>query len=299
MDDVLAKMGPAGGYCVVGLLRCPTHPYHRLRPGAAKEVRMSGSFHPLSRILVTNDDGIDAPGLAVAIEVAESLAKEVWVSAPLHDCSGMSRSLSLQHPLRVHRRSERQIAVDGTPGDSAIVGLRHLMRDNPPDLVLSGVNAGANLSKEAHYSGTVGAAITARLLGVPAVALSQNWITRANLPWDTSRHWLPIVIRQLLETGGWPEDVVPNINVPNVSSDEVTGIESARLSMEYFIDIDVDRRLDHREHEYFWVNFVREQRPGAADSDVEVLLRNAISVTPIGLDQTHHDYREALAKALA
>lgn len=241
---------------------------------------------PLRRILVTNDDGVDAPGLQVAVEVAESLADEVWISAPVHDCSGMSRSLSLQRPLRAHQRSERVVAVDGTPGDSAIIGLRHLMRDNPPDLVLSGVNAGANLSREAHYSGTVGAAITARLMGVPALALSQNWITRSNLPWDTSRVWLPKVIRRLLARGGWPDDIILNINLPNVGPDDVTGIEVSRLSTDYHIDIDVDRRTDNRDSDYFWVRFEREQREEVQDSDVAVIHRNAISVAPVALDQT-------------
>lgn len=259
---------------------------------------MSISTGRLRRILVTNDDGIDAPGLAVAIEVAEALAEEVWVSAPSQDCSGMSRKVSLQDPLRVVPKGERRIAVTGSPADATIVGLKHLMRDAPPDLVISGVNAGANLSKEVHYSGTVGAALTACLLGVPAVALSQTWITRSNLPWDSSRHWLPIAIRQLLDAGTWPKDAIYNINVPSISADAISGVEASRLSMDYKIDIDVDRRIDQREHDYYWIEFARERADEPAGTDLEVLLRGAVSVTPIGLDQTAHGYYDTLSEWL-
>ena len=129
-----------------------------------------------------------------------------------------ARQISLHHPLRVERRSPRRIAVFGSPADSAIVGLRHLLRDSPPDLVLSGINAGGNHSKEVGFSGTVGAALVARMLGVRAVALSQFWVTRGELPWDTSRHWLPRVLTQLLRTDEWPEDIIYNINVPSVAA---------------------------------------------------------------------------------
>ncbi len=126
----------------------------------------------LDRILLTNDDGIDAPGLAVLEQVAAELAREVWIVAPAHDQSGTSHSISLHSPLRVARLGDRRFGVVGTPGDCAVLAARRLMRGSPPDLVLSGVSRGANLGVETVFSGTVGAAMTAMLLGLPAIAPS-------------------------------------------------------------------------------------------------------------------------------
>ena len=248
----------------------------------------------LGRVLITNDDGIDAPGLAVAIEVAQHLAEEVWVSAPASDCSGTSRQVSLHSPLRIIKRSPRTIAVTGSPADSVIVGLRHLMKDSPPDLVISGINAGLNHSKELGYSGTVGAALTARMMGCPAIALSQAWISRGNLPWDTSRRWLPRVIRRALQSDNWPEGTILNINVPNVPADAVSGVEVTRMADSLQLNIDIDHRVDHREEDYFWLKFAREHVQQDSDSDADALHRNAISVTPVGLDQTNHHLREQM-----
>ena len=251
----------------------------------------------LKRILVTNDDGIDAPGLAVAVEVAELFAEEVWVSAPLVDCSGRSRSLSLSSPLRIHERGERRIAVEGTPSDSAIAGIKHLMREFKPDLVLSGVNSGANLSKDVHYSGTVGAALSACMLGVPAIALSQSWYTRDYLPWKSSKTWLPRAVERILDFGDVPLDSVYNINVPALEPHEIIGIEPSCISLDYKIDIELVQRSDRRGHDYFWLEFERERVHEPPGTDLEVLLRGAVSVTPIAVDQTDHARLER-AKAI-
>lgn len=246
----------------------------------------------LKRILLTNDDGIDAPGIAVAAEVAAQLAEEVWVAAPADDCSGRGQQVSLHDPLRLSWRDDRNVAVQGSPVDSVIVGLRHLLRDNPPDLVLSGINAGHNHSKEVGYSGTVGAALTARMLGVPAIALSQGWVTRDDVPWDTSRHWLPRVLSTIIEQKLYLNPHILNINLPGIDADGVTGVRTTRIGSGLSLDIDVDRRVDNRNKEYFWLKFAREAREDAADTDVAALRANAISVTPLGRDATA---REAFA----
>ena len=211
----------------------------------------------LKRILLTNDDGIDAPGIAVAAEVAAELAEEVWVCAPAGDRSGRSQQISLHDPLRLTWHSERWAAVSGSPADSLIVGLRHMLRDTPPDLVLSGINAGANHSKEIGYSGTVGAALTARMLGTPAIAMSQSWITRGDVPWETSRTWLPRVLRTIIEQDLLLEAGILNVNLPGVPADNVTGIRTTRIGSRLSLDIDVERRVDNREKEYFWLKFAR------------------------------------------
>jgi 5'-nucleotidase len=243
----------------------------------------------LKRILLTNDDGIDAPGIAVAAEVARQLAEEVWICAPAGDRSGRSQQISLHDPLRIEWRDERSAAVSGSPADSLIVGLRHVLRDNPPDLVLSGINAGANHSKEVGYSGTVGAAFTARMLGVPAIAVSQSWITRGQVPWDTSRQWLPGLLRTILERNLLLDTGILNVNLPGTAPNNVTGIRTTRVGNRLSLNIDVDRRLDNRDREYFWLKFEREPLADDADTDVAALQANAISVTPLGPDLTDHD----------
>lgn len=126
----------------------------------------------LDRILITNDDGIEAPGLAVLEWIAGELAREIWVVAPEHDQSGVSHAVSLHHPVRISERGIRRYAITGTPGDCAVMGVSYLLPE-PPQLLLSGVNRGANLGLETVFSGTVGGAMTGMLLGIPSIALSQ------------------------------------------------------------------------------------------------------------------------------
>lgn len=140
----------------------------------------------LERILITNDDGIDAPGLAALEAVAHELADEVWVVAPDHDQSGISTAISIHHPLRVTQRGERRFSVSGTPADCVAMALQQLL-DKPPQLLLSGINKGANLGVETLFSGTVGAAMTGLLMGVPSIALSQYFTRRSAVRWDTAR----------------------------------------------------------------------------------------------------------------
>src|SRR3984893_11665184 len=155
----------------------------------------------LDRILVTNDDGIDAPGLAVCEQIASELAREVWVVAPEHDQSGVSHAVSLHHPIRVSEFGLRRYGITGTPGDCAVMGVCHLMAGAPPQLLLSGVNRGANLGLETVFSGTVGGAMTGMLLGVPSIALSQAWTDRAHVRWETAAGLGPGVVRRLLAIG--------------------------------------------------------------------------------------------------
>ena len=154
--------------------------------------------------MLTNDDGIDAPGLAVLEHIAAELAREVWVVAPEHDQSGVSHAVSLHQPLRVTEHGPRRFGITGTPGDCAVMGVCHLMRDAAPDLILSGVNRGANLGMETVFSGTVGGAMTGMMLGIPSVALSQAWTDRKNVPWDTARSLGASVVRRCWRSAGAP-----------------------------------------------------------------------------------------------
>src|SRR5437879_8802108 len=138
------------------------------------------------RILISNDDGIRSPGIKVLEKIARDLSDDVWVVAPEQEQSGASHSLTTRRPLRMREVARRRYAVDGTPTDSVLIAVKRLLRDRPPDLVLSGINAGSNVGEDMTYSGTVAAAMEATLLGIPAIALSQDYRGR-DIPWQTGQ----------------------------------------------------------------------------------------------------------------
>lgn len=251
----------------------------------------------LDRVLLTNDDGIDAPGMAVMEEIAAELAREVWVVAPEHDQSGQSHAISLHHALRITDRGNRRYGVTGTPGDCAAVGLCHLMTDHRPDLVLSGVNRGLNLGLETVFSGTVGGAMTAMMLGVPALALSQAYTDRRHIDWDASRTLAAETIRKLLAMG-WSKDAILNINFPDLPSDRVGEITLARQGVGMIEGMHVDTRTDPRGMNYHWLTFRRGDRVQGPESDYTALRAGKIVVTPLRYDRTDEDAYAALANTL-
>src|SRR3954471_5384578 len=155
------------------------------------------------RILITNDDGIHSPGLEVCVDIARKFSDDVWVVAPETDQSGVSHSLSLNDPLRLREISERHFAVKGTPTDCIIMGLRHVMREARPDLVLAGVNRGQNVAEDVTYSGTVAGAMEGTILGVPSIALSQAYGPggRNAIKWQCAEQHGPRIVRTILEQG--------------------------------------------------------------------------------------------------
>jgi 5'-nucleotidase len=239
----------------------------------------------VERVLLTNDDGIDAPGLAVLEAVAAMLAREVWVVAPEHDQSGTSHSISLHAPLRFSRQGERRFGVGGTPGDCVVMAVRHLMLDAPPTLVLSGINRGANLGVETVFSGTVGAAMAGMLLGVPSIALSQTFTDRAAVRWETARALAPGVIRRLLRSG-WSAQACLNVNFPDVAPDAAGPLTLTRQGLGLVKRIDVVPRTDPRGFDYHWLKFHRAQRHEAADTEAAVIAAGAVSVTPLQFERT-------------
>jgi 5'-nucleotidase len=251
----------------------------------------------LDHILLTNDDGIDAPGLKVLEGIAAELAREVWVVAPEHDQSGVSHAVSLHHPVRVTKRGERRYSVLGTPGDCAVIGISHLLKDRPPVLCLSGVNRGANLGVENVYSGTVGGAMTAMMLGAPAIALSQEYADRANVPWDTAATLGAGVVRRLLEIG-WDQSTCLNVNFPNLPPDRVGPLTLARQGAGLVQGMTVDTRTDPRGFEYHWIMFRRGPREQGPESDIDAIEAGKIVVTPLRYDRTDERAYQALAKVL-
>ena len=251
----------------------------------------------LDRVILTNDDGIDAPGLAVLEEIAAHIAREVWVVAPEHDQSGQSHAISLHHAIRVTDRGNRRFGVTGTPGDCAAMGICHLLRDNPPDLMLSGVNRGVNLGIESVFSGTVGGAMTAMMLGVPAIALSQAFTDRNNVPWDTARALGVATIQKLLDTG-WARTSILNVNFPPIPAAEVGPLSLARQGEGVVGGMNVDARKDPRGMTYYWLNFQRGERPQSPGTDYSAMRAGRVVVTPLRYDRTDEDAFADLAGKL-
>lgn len=251
----------------------------------------------LDRVMLTNDDGIDAPGMQVLEEIAARIAREVWVIAPEHDQSGQSHAISLHHALRITERGGRRYGVTGTPGDCAAIGLCHLMKDTPPQLVLSGVNRGLNLGMETVFSGTVGGAMTAMMLGCPALALSQAFTDRDNVPWDTARSLGAATIERLLAVG-WSTTAVLNINFPPVAAAEAGPMTLARQGEGAVAGMQVETRIDPRGMTYHWLSFQRGDIQQGPESDYSAMRAGKIVVTPLRYDRTDDEAYADLATHL-
>jgi len=249
------------------------------------------------RILVTNDDGIHAPGLSACEEIARALSDDVWIVAPETDQSGVSHSLSLNDPLRLRAIDARHFAVKGTPTDCVIMGVRHIMPEKP-DLVLSGVNRGRNCAEDVTYSGTVAGAMEGAVLGIPSFALSQAYaFAMKRLPlWETAIRHAPDLIRRVLKAG-MPRDVLVNVNFPDCAPDEVAGVAVAVQGKRDQELLRIDARHDGRGNPYYWIAFGRGGPVGAAPgSDLAALDDKRIAVTPLRLDLTDEPFMTTLAE---
>lgn len=249
------------------------------------------------RILVTNDDGIHAPGLDACARIAAALSDDVWVVAPEFDQSGVAHSLSLSDPLRLRQVAPQRFAVKGTPTDCVIMAVRHLLADRPPDLVLSGVNRGQNIAEDVSYSGTVAGAIEGTILGIPSIALSQAFglKTRENPSYGTAEAHAPKVIRTLLKEG-IPAGIVMNVNFPDRPADEVTGIAATAQGKRDQKLMRIDERRDGRGNPYYWIAFERRVFDTVPGSDLRALDEGRISVTPLRIDQTDEPWMTRLAR---
>lgn len=242
------------------------------------------------RILVTNDDGIEAPGLSVLQQVASALSDDVWVTAPETEQSGAAHSLTLHEPLRLRRLAERVYAVKGTPTDCVIMAVRHILADKAPDLVLSGVNRGQNTADDVTYSGTIAGAIEGALLGVPSIALSLacDYENPARIRWETPITHGAALIRRLL-AAGWPPNVLLNVNFPDRQPDDVQGVAITEQGIRAQDMLRIEDRLDTRGAPYYWLGFLKRSVPPAQGTDLWAIAEGLISVTPLSLDLTHRD----------
>lgn len=249
------------------------------------------------RILLTNDDGINAPGLYVLEKIAAQLSDDIWICAPSEEQSGAGHSLTLNRPVRLRQHAERRFSVTGTPTDSVTMALRKVL-PGAPDLILSGVNRGANLGDDVTYSGTVSAALEGALAGIRSIALSQVYAKEGlgdAVNFAAAEAWGAKVLRPLLDQPFAPRTLV-NVNFPALAADAVKGIRVARQGFHDYARGSLIEGTDPRGFPYFWFGLHGiEQTPGH-ETDLEAVADGFVAVTPLHLDLTHDASLKALAK---
>lgn len=255
------------------------------------------------RILVTNDDGINAPGLAVLEDIAADIAGptgEVWVVAPAFEQSGVAHCISYTHPMMIAQMGERRWAAEGSPADCVLAAIHDVMVDCPPDLILSGVNRGNNSAENALYSGTLGGAMEGALQGFTAIALSQFYGPAvANLPdpFGASRLHGADVIRKILNADMPKSDdyrLFYNVNFPPVPAEDVKGIKVAPQGFRRDMGFGVQPVTAPSGRRFLWVTGAPQQQPTHPGTDAAVNLDGYISVTPMRADLTDHSVLDAL-----
>lgn len=244
-------------------------------------------------ILVTNDDGVQAPGI-VALAAALETVGEVHVFAPDRQRSAAGHSVSLHVPLRVTRVAERWHMVDGTPTDCVMLAVRSLL-GRRPDLVASGINAGANLGDDVTYSGTVAGAYEGMLLGVPSFAVSNT--AHAPKGYEAAAEVARRMALHILERGLKP-GVMLNVNLPDLPLDQIAGVAATRMGRRNYQDEIVERQ-DPRGGRYYWIGGAMPDHYDEAGTDFEAIGRNMVSVTPLQRDLTAHDTLGELAEGLS
>ncbi|OSP54476.1 5'/3'-nucleotidase SurE [Pseudoruegeria sp. SK021] len=259
------------------------------------------------RILVTNDDGINAPGLAVLEDIAREIAGadgEVWTVAPAFEQSGVGHCISYTHPTMIAQLAERRFAAEGSPADCVLAGLYDVIPGGRPDLILSGVNRGNNAGENVLYSGTIGGAMEGALQGLPAIALSQFYGPgNATLPdpFEAARTSGAAVIRRLLDHGDWDDAAYRlfyNINFPPCPASEVKGIKVTSQGFRPETRMRVEPHLAPSGRRFLWVRGGQQAVDTGPGTDVTENLAGHISITPLRCDLTAHDRLAALRERL-
>lgn len=259
------------------------------------------------RILITNDDGINAPGLDVLTQIAHDIVGkdgEVWTVAPAFEQSGVAHCISYTHPMMIARLEPRRYAAEGSPADCVLAGLYDVLQGGLPDLVLSGVNRGNNAAENALYSGTLGGAMEAALQGLPAIALSQFLgpeTTDLADPFEAARAHGADVVRKLLDRGHWASEdyrVFYNVNFPPCSAADVQGLRVARQGYRTDTFFGVEPHTSPSGRKFLWIKGGPQHMPTLPGTDAAVNLDGYISITPMRADLTAHDVLDDLKAAL-
>ena len=259
------------------------------------------------RILITNDDGINAGGLAVLEGIAAAIAGpegEVWVVAPAFEQSGVGHCISYSHPTLISELGPRRFATEGSPADCVLAALYFVMKDRP-DLVLSGVNRGNNAGENVLYSGTIGGAMEAALQGLKAIALSQ-FMGPLNAalasPYEAAVAHGEALVRKLLDHGIWDDAdyrLFYNINFPPVPAAAVKGVKVARQGFRRYSAFSMEPHLSPTGRQFLWIKGAEQGRPTLPGDDVTANVEGYIAVTPLRADLTAHDRLADLERQLA
>ena len=242
-------------------------------------------------ILVSNDDGILAPGLGVLAEACQTVGT-VTVVAPDREQSGTSHSLTMHRPVRPARRPDGAFQVDGTPTDCVLLALGALLEERP-DFVFSGVNHGPNMGEDVLYSGTVAAAMEAVTLGVPGIAISYAGPTSDLTTLQSYRDLLPRLIDRIVRVKDFPKETLLNINLPPIAADQVRGIKVTQLGSRFFQE-SLTRMSDPWGHEIFWIGGGTIHWTGGENSDHRAVADGFISITPLHMDLTNYRLLETV-----
>lgn len=252
------------------------------------------------RILLTNDDGIHAPGLAVLEEIARQFSDDIWICAPSEEQSGAGHSLTLNRPVRLHKHGERRFAISGTPTDSVMMALREVM-PAAPDIILSGVNRGANLADDITYSGTVSAAIEGALAGIRSIAFSQVYAREGmgdDVPFGAALEWGPKVLSKLIDAPMADRTLI-NVNFPALAAHDVKGIRVVRQGFHDYARGTIVAGRDPRGYRYFWFGLDPIEHTLDHGTDLEAIEDGFVAVTPLQLDLTHYSTIGILAERFA
>ncbi|GAA0770618.1 5'/3'-nucleotidase SurE [Roseibium denhamense] len=250
------------------------------------------------RILITNDDGIQSPGLDALERIARSLSDDVWVIAPETDQSGVAHSLTLSDPLRLRQIDDRHLALKGTPTDCVIMGVRKVLPEKP-DLVLSGINRGQNIAEDVTYSGTVAGAMEGAILGIRSIAVSQSysWAAGSEPDYRTAEAHAPDLFRKLIGFD-LPPYTLLNVNFPALPADEVRGVRVTVQGHYEQSGLSIEERMDGRGVPYYWLRFKDRGKSVLDNSDLHAIADGYVSVSPLRIDLTAHDLVSDLAGAL-
>lgn len=253
------------------------------------------------RILLTNDDGIHAPGLTVLEAIARTLSDDIWIVAPMEEQSGAGHSLTLSRPVRLRRHDDRRFSVSGTPTDAVMMALGVCLEGMKPDLILSGVNRGANLAEDVTYSGTVSAAMEGSLAGYRAIALSQVYAREGMgdaVSFAAAEAWGPRVLKPLI-AAPMPHRTLINVNFPPVAADAVKGVRVVSQGFHDYGRSAIVRGTDPRGYPYYWFGLGEAPHTPGHETDLEAVSEGFVTVTPLHLDLTHYPSLGALADALS
>jgi 5'-nucleotidase len=243
-------------------------------------------------ILVTNDDGIHAPGLQAIYQKIKSLGKAVII-APEHDNSAASHSLTMNRPLRVREIAENIFTINGTPTDCVTIGIGKILSQKP-DLVISGINPGPNLGDDVSYSGTVSAAIESTMLGIPSIAVS---LAAESEPYhyETAEKFIFQLAGLILEKG-LPKDTLLNVNVPNTTPDRIAGVSFTRRGRRLYEDA-IKETFDPWGRKHYWIGGGTPSFDAGEDTDSAAISVNKISITPMHLDPTNYQALKLLRES--